>query len=165
MHYKTSFLPCVKTLLTLCHCRGTRTKIPFTLQVERNDRKWIVLSVFLLTVSVGLLATVAYRLDKVLSSLYCKRLHKVRDMTSEQVISTPVPHTNLSTELAVQLGRVLGRGKECFSWLHLTCPLQIVQMLRVRRLTLFIISFADVSGRWASASGSCSSALVLTALA
>lgn len=34
-------------------------------QVERNDRKWIVLSVFLLTVSVGLLTTVAYKLDQV----------------------------------------------------------------------------------------------------
>jgi len=32
--------------------------------VERNDRKWVILAVFLLTVSVGLLATVAYRLDK-----------------------------------------------------------------------------------------------------
>jgi hypothetical protein len=35
------------------------------LQVEKNDRKWFILAVFLLTVSVGLLTTVAYRLDKV----------------------------------------------------------------------------------------------------
>ncbi len=33
--------------------------------VERNDRKWVMLAVFLLTVSVGLLTAVAYRLDKV----------------------------------------------------------------------------------------------------
>ena len=33
--------------------------------VERNDRKWVILAVFLLSVSIGLLAAVAYRLDKV----------------------------------------------------------------------------------------------------